>query len=160
MAVTDWNWKHPTELQDYPWDCAAASLAWALQAAGLPYTEDQVVAGLGPTRISPEYGLLDASGAGIVDWLAEIGVVADNDPSASWDEMIDAAGFQPMIMGGRAWYHWTGVRMGPAPAPTSLPNMLALANPSPGYRGVYQTMTPEQFAALGDFSAVWFLNWP
>ena len=113
MSVENWNWRHPVELQDYAWDCAAASTAWALQACGHPYTEQMVIAGLGPTRISPTYGLLDASGRGIVDWLATIGIGADNDSEATWDEVSAAAGFQPMVIGGRSWYHWTGVRMGP-----------------------------------------------
>src|SRR5262245_12460067 len=114
MALTDWNWRHPVELQDVAWDCAAASAAWVLQAAGLAYPEADVVAGLGAERISPAWGLLDASGAGLVAYLAEIGVAASNNPQASWQEMIDAAGYQPMVMGGRQWCHWSGVRMAPA----------------------------------------------
>lgn len=159
MATTDWNWRHPVELQDYAWDCSAASTAWALQAAGLPYTEDEVIAGLGPSRISPELGLLDASGAGIVDWLASIGVSAENDASATFSEVAVAAGYQPMIMGGRSWYHWTGVRMGgPAWGVPELPYLL-LANPAPGWVGISQYMSDSDFADLGPFSAIWFTKW-
>jgi hypothetical protein len=159
MAPIDWNWRHPVELQDVPWDCAAASLAWALQAAGLAYTEAQVVAGLGPTRINPQYGLLDASGAGIVDWLAEIGVTAENNPQASWNDMISAAGWQPMLMGGRLWSHWTGVRCWSQTITTAVPSLLGLANPAPGYMGIAQVMDESQFWSLGSFSAVWFTDW-
>lgn len=159
MATTDWDWRSPVELQDYPWDCAAASTAWALQAAGLPYTEDQVIAGLGPSRISPEYGLLDASGAGLVQWLGEIGVTAQNNAQASYSDVVAAAGFQPMVIGGRAWYHWVGVRMGSIAA--GLPSVvgLALANPAPGWMNIQQTLNSYQFEKLGPFSAVWFTNW-
>lgn len=159
MALTDWDFRHPAELQDVPWDCAAASLAWALQAAGHPYTEAQVVAGLGPTRISPVYGLLDASGAGIVDWLATVGIAAENNPQASWADVIAAAGYQPMLCGGRQWCHWTGVRLWGGMFGATYEDMLALANPAPGYMGVDQLLYHNQFQMLGPFSAVWFVAW-
>ena len=159
MASSDWNWRAPVELQDYPWDCAAASLAWALQAAGLPYTEQQVIEGLGPSRISPELGLLDASGAGLVSWLAEIGVTAMNNGDASWTDIIVSAGYQPMVMGGRAWNHWTGVRMGGPCFNGEDLEFVALANPAPGWLDVGQYINSDQFEDLGAFSAVWFTDW-
>jgi hypothetical protein len=159
MATDDWDWRHPVELQDYAWDCAAASTAWALQAAGLPYTEDEVIAGLGPTRISPQLGLLDATGAGLVEWLASIGVVAENDPEASFENLEAAAGFQPMVCGGRAWYHWTGVRMGGVAFDGAARGLLLLANPAPGYMGISQLLSASASHALGPFSAVWFVQW-
>lgn len=154
MGVSDWNWRAPVELQDVPWDCAAASLAWCLQAMGLPYTEADVVSGLGPTRISPTYGLLDASGAGLVSWLAEIGIPASNNPDATWEDLVAAAGFQPMLIGGRAWYHWSGVRIGAAAIGTSSDLPLALANPAPGWMGVEQLLYVDDHAQLGAWSAV------
>lgn len=159
VGTTDWNWRHPTELQDVAWDCAAASLAWALQAAGYPYSESDVIDGLGAARISPVYGLLDASGAGLVEYLGEIGISASNNPDASFQQLIDAAGFQPMVIGGRAWCHWSGVRMG-GPA-FGYPNAsgLLLANPAPGHMGVYQLLTQEGYDWLGSWSAVWFTSW-
>jgi hypothetical protein len=159
VALTDWNWKYPVELQDVAWDCAAASLTWCLNAAGYPTTEADVVAGLGPSRISAAYGLLDASGAGLVEYLAELGVQADYDDSATWEEMIGSAGHQPMLMGGRNWCHWTGVRISSTLFPEYNLDQLALANPAPGYMGVSQTIDREQFDALGVFSAVWFTDW-
>lgn len=159
MAVEDWAWRHPVELQDVAWDCAAASTAWALQAAGLPYAEYEVVTGLGPSRISPVHGLLDASGAGIVDWLATIGVTAENDAEATWSEIEGAAGFQPMIMGGRGWYHWSGVRMGGSAFDGATRGYVLLANPAPGWMDIGQWMSDDDFAALGPFSAVWFTKW-
>lgn len=156
MAVDDWNYKHPVELQDVPWDCAAASLAWALQAHGVAITESEVVAGLGPHRINPTYGLLDASGAGLVSYLAEIGVSAKNNAEATWGDVLAAAGHQPMVMGGRHWCHWTGVRMGPWALGYDDAEWLWLANPAPGWMGVQQWMDWTMFDGLGDFSAVWF----
>jgi hypothetical protein len=159
MSLADWNWRLPTELQDVPWDCAAASLTWALNTIGRGVTEADVVAGLGPSRISSAYGLLDASGAGLVSYLAEIGISAANNPDASWDDIVAAAGSQPMIMGGRSWNHWTGVRIDSGYFPQAVNPFLALANPSPGWMQVEQWMTPFDFDTLGSYSAVWFTSW-
>lgn len=159
MAAEDWNWQLPTDLQDYPWDCSACSTAWALRTIGKDYSEQDVIAGLGPSRISPAYGLLDASGAGLVQYLGEIGVQAANNPQASWDDIWVAAGFQPMVIGGRAWCHWVAVRMGSACAEHVPSDVLALMNPAPGYMGVEQLLTSGAFAGLGPFSAVWFEAW-
>lgn len=159
MAPTDWNWKLEKDLQDYAWDCAACSLAWALRSVGIMLSEQDVIAGLGPARISPTLGLLDASGSGLVSYLGELGVGAENNPDAGWQDVVDAAGYQPMVMGGRYWCHWVGVRMaGPAFGRTDL-DLVLLMNPSPGYLGVRQTIDQDDFLALGPFSAVWFTSW-
>lgn len=156
VSAGDWDWRHPVELQDVPWDCAAASLAWALQAFGRNITEAEVIAGLGPQRISPTYGLLDASGSGLVEYLAELGIPAANDPDAAWEEVESAAGFQPMVIGGRSWCHWTGVRMGMSCFRSEPDRVILLANPAPGYQGIEQTLTDSAFHIIGPFSAVWF----
>jgi hypothetical protein len=159
MSVTDWNWRLPTDLQDYPWDCAACSTAWAMRTVGYAVTESDVIAGLGPERISPTYGLLDASGAGLVSYLGEMGINADNNPSASWADCVAAAGYQPMVIGGRAWNHWVAVRMG-GPATGSAASLpLILMNSSPGWMQVGQFLGEADFYRLGPFSAVWFASW-
>jgi len=165
VGVADWNWRHQVELQDVPWDCAAASTAWAMQACGHQVTEADVVAGLlAMGAISPTYGLMDASGAGLVAYLATQGITAENNASASWADVQAAAGYQPMVIGGRAWCHWSGLRMGTWTVETLsgvAPDVeaLALANPAPGWMGVGQILLADQFAQLGSFSAVWFTSW-
>jgi hypothetical protein len=156
VSAADWNWKLPVELQDVPWDCAAASLTWALNAYGHAITEAEVVAGLGPSRITPTYGLMDASGAGVVAYLAELGIPALNDSDVTWQEAWAAAGHQPMIMGGRAWCHWTGVRMASLAYGRGPENYILLANPAPGYMAIGQYIEYTDFEDLGPFSAVWF----
>lgn len=159
MALTDWNWLLPADLQDYPWDCSACSTAWAMRTIGFEVSEQDVIAGLGPTRISPALGLLDASGAGLVSYLAEQGIDAANDGDATWSDAWAAAGSQPMVMGGREWGHWVAVRVRRQVQASYGVWELALMNPSPGYRGVYQVISDQQFEALGPFSAVWFNAW-
>lgn len=159
MSVSDWNWLLPADLQDYPWDCAACSTAWAMRSVGYPHSEQDVIAGLGPSRISPTLGLLDASGAGLVSYLAEVGINAANNPDASWGDVVAAAGFQPMVIGGRNWNHWVAIRMGGAAI--GLPDYpnLALMNSSPGWMGIGQSLEEDDFNYLGPFSAVWFNSW-
>jgi hypothetical protein len=159
MGVSDWNWLLPRDNQDYPWDCAACSTAWAMRTVGRSVSEQDVIAGLGPDRISPSLGLLDASGAGLVSYLGEVGIAADNNPSASFDDVLGAAGFQPMVIGGRAWNHWVAVRMGGPAADRPELRTLALMNPAPGYRGIDQVLYELDFDELGPFSAVWFNSW-
>lgn len=159
MGIEDWNWRHPVELQDVPWDCAAASLTWCLQACGRMYTESQIVSMMYPTYLSPTYGLLDASGAGIVEFLSTLGITALNDGLSSWADVTAAAGYQPMLIGGRYWNHWSGVRIGAEAYGRGERDLILLANPSPGWMGVQQWMVAAQFEDLGDFSAVWFTSW-
>jgi len=159
MGVTDWNWALPADRQDYPWDCAACSTAWAMRTVGYEVTEQDVIAGLGPSRISPTYGLLDASGAGLVSYLEEMGMEAENNAQASWADVMAAAGYQPMVIGGRAWCHWVAVRMGSAAAHSTATDLLALMNPAPGYMDVNHWLDPATFDRLGPFSAVWITSW-
>ena len=159
MSVDSWNWRLAGDPQNVPWDCAACSLAWCLRTIEYDLSEQQVIDGLGPGRISPTYGLLDASGAGLVEYLAELGVLAENNPKADWSDVVAAAGFQPMLIGGRRWYHWAGVRMGPIACNRPDLDVLALMNPAEGYMGVAQTLAPRQFGELGPFSAVWITGW-
>lgn len=130
-----------------------------MRAIGFTVSEQDVITGLGPTRISPTLGLLDASGDGLVSYLAEMGIGAENNPYATWDEVMAAAGYQPMVIGGRAWCHWVAVRMGSAATQLHNVTALALMNPASGWMGVGQTMNKAQFDELGSFSAVWFTSW-
>lgn len=159
MGLQDWNWRLPVELQDVPWDCACASTAWALRTVGYDWSEADVVAGMYPTYVNEYYGLLDASGAGLVEWLASVGISAENNPHASWNDIVAAAGSQPLIMGGRAWNHWTGVRISDRALYKPDAYNLALANPAPGWQDVGQVLPQHMFYELGAFSAVWFTGW-
>lgn len=103
--------------------------------------------------VTTQYGLMDASGAGLADFLnrhyGEYGYVASNVGSVTFDELAAEAqsGMHPICIGGRAWYHWSGLR-----GFTGVE--LALANPAPGWQGINQRMSRAQFNALGPFSMV------
>ncbi len=159
MALSDWNWRLPADLQDVPWDCAACSTAWCMRTVGYGETEADVAAGLGPARISPAYGLLDASGAGLVEYLSEVGITAENNGDATWDDVSASAGSQPMVIGGRGWNHWVAVRIGDNATSGGTAQAFALMNPAPGWENVGQVLYRSDFDRLGPFSAVWFTGW-
>ena len=51
-------------------------------------------------------------------------------------------------MSGQAWYHWVALR-------GVRGNQIWIANSAPGYKGVWDTLSREDFVRLGAFSVVW-----
>lgn len=137
-----------TVTQTKTWDCSAASLAWVLDSIGRSTSEDDAIAILGPSHVNASSGLLDATGAGVVAALSAIGVSATNRALPAFSDACGLAGSAPLMIGGGAWDHWSGVRGCDGSA-------LQLANPSPGWKGVQDTLNAAQFAGLGPFYAVW-----
>ncbi len=136
--------------QTADWTCSAAALAWVLQSVGVAANQDDVVARLGPNRIDPSIGLHDASGAGLADVARSYGLEAGNG-AVDYDQVLGMAGSVPLAIGGINFYHWTGVR-------GRADDDLLLANPAPGYDGIYDRMSRAQFAQLGPFYGVWIVG--
>jgi hypothetical protein len=144
----------PAFAQNDDWSCAPTSTRWGLWAYGRQPSEQWLESSMiNSGVVSTSQGLLDASGAGLADWITreygEYGFVGQNDPSVTFDDVAGEAQRQihPLMMGGRTWYHWTGVRGFDG-------SRLLLANPASGWMAVTQTMTREQFKYLGPFSMV------
>jgi hypothetical protein len=130
------------------WDCSAAATAWMGRSLGWGWQElDVAYSFVAQGLATPQLGLLDGSGAGIVGWLAQQPFTATND-RVGWDWVTQLLHTCPLIMGSSAWYHWVGVRY------VQDDGQLALANSAPGWGGIYQTMSIEQFNRFGDFYAV------
>jgi hypothetical protein len=138
----------PAILQTGPWQCSAASTAWVLRSLGLPHSQDDVVALLGPNNINPNQGLLFGDGRALVGVLVSCGLAAKNQHPVTFDEILARAAVGPVAMGGANYNHWVAVR-------GRMNDELQLANPAPGWQDIYQTMTRAQFGALGPFAAVW-----
>jgi hypothetical protein len=144
----------PTELQSQDWTCSIRSTMWLLKSIGIGVTPAEAQDAMSPGYVSSAVGLLDASGAGIVEALREAwGVTAYNRAPVSFDEVAGWAGRCPVAIGGRNWYHWSAVRgTGTNEAGETV---LRLANPGgTGPRYGQQTLNRQQFADLGWFSAV------
>jgi hypothetical protein len=151
------NPQEPPHPQEEDFDCSQESLEWALYSLGRRPQENW----LEPTMIaegvmSRDLGLLDASGAGLAAFVrrhyGEYGYTAENVASVSYEDVVREAGLYPLLIGGRAWNHWSGVRGYDAG------QGLLLANPAPGWKGIGQTLTRQQFTALGPFSMVRVLH--
>jgi len=132
------------------WTCSACALAWVLRATGLDpgATEDGCVEAIGyPQNINATYGLMDGSGAELQRVLADY----EQDSAQDWltfEAVWAGAGHTTGMMAGGNWYHWVAIR-------GQSGDNLWIANSAPGYRGVWDTVTREQFQALGPFSVVW-----
>lgn len=149
-----YNALEPVIAQNDDWSCAPTSARWAMTALGRKPTEGWFEGTmLAEGVVSTREGLLDASGAGLAAFIerhyGEFGYEAANDPSADFSLVAMLAGQAPLLIGSRAWNHWSAVR-------TYSPerDSLLLANPADGWRGVQQEMTRKQFETLGPFSAV------
>lgn len=139
----------PITPQRKDWDCSAAATAWMGRSLGWGWAELDVAFAFQDLGIAtPQLGLLDGTGAGIVRWLS-LQPMPARSASATWSMMLDRDWSCPLIMGSSNWYHWVGVR-GIDPQ-----GVLDLANSAPGWAGIYQTMTRSQFEHFGDFYAVW-----
>jgi hypothetical protein len=144
----------PPHAQENDFDCSQESAEWSLWSVGRKpddsWMENTMIA---EGVMSSSLGLLNASGAGLADWLnryyAEDGYHAYNSDPVDFDELAQDSGRYPMMIGGRAWGHWSGLRGYDVSG-----DLLLLANPSAGWKGVGQTLDRHQFNRLGSFSAV------
>ena len=144
----------PTELQAQSWTCSIRSTMWLLKSVGIAVTPAEAQDAMSPHYVNSDVGLLDASGAGIVEVLDQRwGVTAHNVSPISFDEAMSLAGAGPLAIGLHNWGgpnhgHWTAVRWKSGAA-------LSLANPG-GTGPLYgqQTLNREQFDARAPASAV------
>jgi hypothetical protein len=143
----------PLLLQTNDWACSVFSATMALNSIGVRCTWDQVREWMGG-RVTPEWGLMDASGAGMVAMFQERGLTAGY-RGRSWenpvtlDEVKQRAGQQPVCIGGTALNHWMFVRR------VADDGGLVLGNPAPGWRGIGQELDPNEFDIWGPWSIVW-----
>lgn len=137
--------------QQRDWDCSAAATAWMGRSIGWGWAELDVAYAFQAQGIAtPQLGLLDGTGAGIVRWLAQQPLSARN-TRVDWGMLLDRDWSCPLIMGSSQWYHWTGVRG------FDQDQNLLLANSAPGWGDIYSTMSAGQFAYFGDFWGVYLV---
>jgi hypothetical protein len=148
----------PAHAQEESFDCSQEALEWALFAVGRRPSDDWLENTMIDEGVmSKEQGLLDATGKGLADFVTrqygEFGFYANNEPSVTFDAVAAEIGPYPLLIGGRRWSHWSGVR-----GYDAIRDILLLANPADGWQGVKQTMNRAQFDALGPFSMVRVLH--
>lgn len=143
------NPDEPQYPQTLDWSCSACSLAWLNRAMGIQFAQDEysAIEYIGtPENINANYGLMDGSGARLVQCLREQGVAAFNG-WFSWLDTCKLAQHMGLLIGGAEWYHWVGVR-------GYSDGALHLANSAQGWMGVYTTLNDAQWSGLGPFAVV------
>jgi hypothetical protein len=138
--------------QVYDWTCSACSLNWVLRATGTApaHTREEAVDQIGyPDNINPTYGLMDAAGSALRRVYADHGLES-RQAWLTFDQVWAGANSTTGQMSGGVWYHWVAIRGTRGPD-------LWIANSAPGYKGVADILTREQFAALGPFSVVYLV---
>lgn len=144
----------PVIPQNHDFDCAEQSTLWAMTAYGRHPSDAWMEASMLTSGIeSTDLGLLVADGSQLAAWITEqygeFNYSAYNNGHVSFDDIRSVAGQTPVIVGGRQWNHWSGVR-----GYDQATDTLQLANPADGWMNVSQSMTRQQFDALGPFSMV------
>jgi len=152
-----YNADAPVDAQPDAWSCSIQSAQWLLRSLGRnpsrAWLEQQLVAPLGQGSIvTCEYGLMDANGRQMTAWLQreygdDMGVTFDARPVATWEDLVTLASAGGLMLGGRSWNHWTGVR-------GYRDGAVLLANPAGSWKGVGQEMTRDEFDALGSWTAI------
>lgn len=106
----------PTEFQVQNWTCAIRTTMWLLKSIGIQITAAEAQDAMVPRYVTSDDGLLDGTGAGIVEYLRNVhGVAAYNIPEASYQQIHELAGKLPIGIGGHNWGgsflgHWSAVR--------------------------------------------------
>ncbi len=163
LGRVTYNRNEPAHPQEESFDCSQEALEWALWAYGRQTSDDWLETAMMTARppvMTAQNGLEDASGAGLAQFIrdqyAELGYDANNENPVSFDALAAEFGPgnpYPGLIGGRAWGHWSGLR-----TYDPIRDVLLLANPSDGHKGVGQAMNRQQFNTLGPFSLVRVLH--
>ena len=130
----------PMPPQVYSWTCSICAANWVLEATGLDPTasREQTAYALGyPTCVNPSVGLADTTC--MVHLFESYGVTAFQE-WVSWDRAYAICEQTTGVLNSTRWYHFVairGVRNG----------NLWVANSAPGYQGIWDDVSPAQFAA-------------
>ena len=101
-------------------------------------------------NINGTYGLMDRSGSQLRRVLGDYGINSEQG-YLGFDSVYDIATRAPGMMSGEDWYHWVGIRGVQG-------SNLWIANSAPGYMGVWDVLSREDFNRLGGFSVVWVVE--
>lgn len=146
------NRELPMVPQVYNWTCSICSLNWLQHATGLdPYADRiQTAYQIGyPSCVDQWSGLKDT--ACLVRVLESYGVEAVQE-WVDFDRALDIASTTAYILNSTTMYHFMGGRG------LTQWGGLWVANSAQGYRGVWESVSAEQFAALAPWQMVWLVR--
>lgn len=146
--------------QLYDWTCSACSLEWTKRSAALIEPPDDIYASrettvyeIGyPDHINGTYGLMDGTGAQLQRVLSDYGQDSLEGQGLSFDDVyLLAQSGTPAMMSGASYYHWVAVRGVQG-------STIWIANSAPGYKGIWDNITREDWPRLGpSWNVVWLV---
>jgi hypothetical protein len=146
----------PAVRQSASWTCSAASLAWVMNALGVPAPTpglwdewdgvNEIRRINGPGAVSPDYGLAYASGVGVEAVYVEYGFVVVRQ-EVTWAELAYLCELGIGQLGGGRLYHWLGVRGYNG-------RQFDLANPAYSWKGIADDLDAREWNAWGAWNYV------
>lgn len=144
--------------QYYDWTCSVCSTTWVLQATGTAYTDsdtyaarDEVGSRMGyPTCVNKTYGCM--SSQCVIDCFASYGLRSAQ-AWVTFDQAYAIMSHTTGVINPQGMYHFMacrGVDYSDYP-------QLWVANSAQGYKGVYDTMTRDQFNSLGPVQIIYLV---
>jgi hypothetical protein len=141
--------------QVYSWTCSACSTEWVERATwssrgnDIYANREMVAQHIGyPDNINAQYGLMDGSGSELQRVLREHAGLTTEQGWLGFDEAYARYSQTPGLMSGANLYHWLGVRGVQGPN-------IWVSNSAPGYCGVYDTLSRQQWDQWGGWSCIW-----
>lgn len=138
--------------QAYDWTCSICSVTWVLQSTGRAYNGLNVYDArydvgirMGyPNCVNPTYGCMSTDC--VLDVLESYGLKVEN-KHVTFDQAYTICAEHTGTINPQGMYHFMAIRG------INGPNIW-VANSAPGYRGVWDILTREQFNALGPVEIV------
>lgn len=137
------------ERQTSPFACSIRTATWMLRSLGIGVDANTMYERMVPGLVTPELGLLQGDGSALAPFLAEQSGQPTGHAWVNWEWLCAHAGTMPIGIGSPSLYHWVAVRG------LNADGTLALANPAPGYQGLYDTMSEAQFDQWAPWAGVW-----
>lgn len=140
--------------QAYSWTCSVCSATWVLGATGALDSSGDVYADrervgveMGyPNCVNETYGCMSAQC--VIDEFARYGL-ASRQAWVSFEQAYAIASSTTGVINPTGQYHYMGMRG------VTSDGELYVANSAQGYRGVYNTLSRQQFNALGPVQVVY-----
>lgn len=155
------NRNEPPVRQAASWTCSCASMAWVMNALGVPapgggkwdewtaVDELRRIAGQG--AVSPSYGLAYATGVDLERVYNAYGFLVERLLRTDWWRLAYMADRAIGQIGGARWYHWSGLRGRDAVS-------FDLANPAPSWKGVGDNLSASEWDIWGGWNAVMIVD--
>jgi hypothetical protein len=138
----------PPQAQD--WTCSICATDWVLLATWLDptSTREQTAGEIGyPSCVNPQVGLADTQC--LVRVLSSYGPQAHQE-WVDWNRAVELCSSTTGVLNSTSWYHFVAIRG------MTADGQLWIANSAPGYQGIYDTISPEQFSRwAGSWQIVW-----